>query len=66
MRPNGLLNWIIRRFMGKAITAGIEMAAPPAKPKSQMTPEERRQYREARQTARRARKAARLGRRLMR
>ncbi len=47
----------------KLLNQGIDRAVG-GKPKEEMTPEERRQARQARQSAKRARQAAKLARRL--
>ena len=59
-----ILRMIVRRLAGRALNRGIDQMAGGGKAREDMTPDERRQARQARQNARRARQAARLMRRL--
>jgi hypothetical protein len=68
MNPNYLINMLIRRFsrmaMNKGIDASIDYASRRGRPDGEMTPEERKVARQAKQSARRARQAAKLTRRM--
>ena len=68
MNSNQLINMLIRRFsriaMNKGINAGIDMASRRGRPEGEMTPEDRKLARQAKQSARRARQAAKLTRRM--
>lgn len=61
---NGVLNQLLRRFLGRAINTGIDYAARRGKDMADMTPDEREQARSTKQLAQRARKISRLTRRL--
>jgi hypothetical protein len=61
---NGVLNQLLRRFLGRTINTGIDYAARRGKDVADMTPDEREQARSAKQLAQRARKISRLTRRL--
>lgn len=59
-----ILRRTLLRLVGRGIDAGIDRAVRGAGPREEMTPEDRRRARAAKQTAKRARQAARLVRRL--
>jgi hypothetical protein len=62
---NRLLNMLTRMFIRSAVRTGVDYAARKGKPESEMTPEERKQAKAAKDMAQKAQKAARLGRRLI-
>jgi hypothetical protein len=62
---NRLLNMLTRMFIRTAVRTGVDYAARKGKPESEMTPEERKQAKAAKDMAQKAQKAARLGRRLI-
>lgn len=66
MDLNGLVRLLTRKFLGKAINAGIDYAARRGKPKAEMTPEERKQAKTGREMARRAKEISRVTRRFLR
>ncbi|MFM7332883.1 MAG: hypothetical protein ACKO2N_18260 [Tabrizicola sp.] len=66
MDLNGLLTMLARRFMGKAVNAGIDYAARRGKPEAEMTPEEREQAQKGREMAARAKEIQKVTRRLWR
>lgn len=53
-------------FISTAVNTGIEHAARKGKPESEMTPEERKQARAAKETAQRTQKLMRMSRRFFR
>jgi hypothetical protein len=57
-------NRLFRQLLSRGISKGIDMAAGPGKPKSEMSPEERNQAKQAKLTARKARDMAKLTRRI--
>jgi hypothetical protein len=60
-----IVNQLLRRLINRGIDAGInKVAGKPAAAKTDMTPEERRQARAAKDVARRAKQAMKLTRRL--
>jgi hypothetical protein len=64
MNVNQLINMIIRRFSGRAMTLGIDKMAGKGKPASEMTEAERKQARQGREMAKNARKSMKLSRRV--
>ncbi|SMX41773.1 hypothetical protein [Actibacterium lipolyticum] len=68
MNANGLINMVVRqflgRFMNKGIDAGIDYAAKRGKRGEELSHEERLRARNAKQTAKRAQQAGRLIRRI--
>ncbi len=66
MDLNRLFGMLTRMFVRSAVNTGVDFAARRGKPDSKLTPEERRQARDAKETARKAQKLARLGRRFFR
>jgi hypothetical protein len=66
MDVNGLINMVTRMFIRTAVDKGIEYAASKGKPESEMTPEERKQARAAKEMAEKAQKALQTGRRFFR
>ncbi len=61
---NQILNMVMRTFMRKAINGGINKVVRGASAPEDMTPQERKQMRQARQATKRARQAARMMRRM--
>lgn len=59
-----ILRRVLGTFINRGINAGIDRASSGGKSRNDMTPEERKRARAARQTAKRARQAARLTRRM--
>lgn len=66
MDVNRLITMLTRMFVRTAVDTSIDFAARRGKPEAEMTPEERKQAKSARELAQRAQKAARLGRRFLR
>jgi antitoxin (DNA-binding transcriptional repressor) of toxin-antitoxin stability system len=63
---NRLISMLTRMFLRKAVTKGISLVARRGKAVADLTPQDRKQARAARQMADKAQKAARLGRRFLR
>lgn len=63
---NRLISMLTRMLLRKAVTKGIGLAARRGKADADLTPQDRKQARAARQMADKAQKAARLGRRFLR
>lgn len=59
-----MLNMAMRMFMKRGMNAGIDLLSRRGKAPQEMTPEERKQAKSARDLAQKARKMARIGRRL--
>lgn len=59
-----IVNTVTRRLINLGINKGIDYAARRGKPKEQMTSEDRKQAKDAREIAKRARQAAKITRRL--
>lgn len=66
MDLNRLLNMLTRMVFRSAMDAGVDYAAGKGKPEAEMTPEERKQAKQARDLAARARKFRNVTRRLWR
>ncbi len=64
MNVNQIINMLLRMFMRKAVTKGIDMAARRGKSSADMTAGEREQVQKAKQTAGKAQKLVRLARRM--
>ncbi len=59
-----MLNMAMRMFMKRGMNAGIDLLSRRGKTPQEMTPEERKQAKNARDLAQKAKKMARIGRRL--
>lgn len=70
MNLTGLMNMVLRqitnRLLRSGVNRGIDLAATRGKPREQMTPEDRKQGRAAKQMAKRARQAIRASRKINR
>lgn len=66
MDLNRLFGMLTRMFISTAVNTGIDYAASKGKPEAEMTPEERKQARAAKETAQRSRKLIQMGRRFFR
>jgi hypothetical protein len=66
MDMNRLIGMLTRMFIRSATDAGIDYAARKGKPEAEMTPEERKQARAAKDMANRLRQTSRLTRRFFR
>ncbi|MGB3313136.1 MAG: hypothetical protein WBB85_01890 [Albidovulum sp.] len=59
-----IINTVTRRLINLGINKGIDLASRKGKPRDQMTAEDRKQAKNAREIAKRARQAAKITRRL--
>ncbi|HLQ17771.1 MAG TPA: hypothetical protein VK146_02235 [Tabrizicola sp.] len=66
MDLNGLIRLLTRKFLHKAVNAGVDYAARRGKPEAEMTPEERAQAQRGREMAQRAKEISKVTRRFWR
>lgn len=65
MDLNRLFGMLTRMFVRSAVNTGLDVATRKGKPDAELTPDQRKQARSAKETARKAQKLARLGRRFL-
>lgn len=65
MDLNRLFSMLTRMFVRSALNTGVDLATRKGKTKAEMTPQEHKQARAAKETAQKARKMTRIGRNLL-